>query len=377
MLDRGWQLKLFEYREKHTLEGAIRRLRKDAATEGRSRSTCSTTPRTTCCGPPSAHRPGRPRGVRRRRRRGPPTPARGRCSTKVCDLYALSTIEEDKAWFLEHGQLTPTRAKALTGDGQPAAQGAAAAPAHAGRRLRHPGRVAGLHDPRGGARPAGGHGRPRRRGAAGRGGTQASKESATDLEVAPAPVSGVDHRRDGCPTASRAATPMITGVRPLILGMEADGEQRDVVLGVGQEQPRSTLSHSSSSGSVGAPPSTGTQLVGAGVEVAVAPLDQPVGVAAARCPRGEDDGAVGRAGCPGATPSSRSAGAPSSTRDLPVRRRAPPAAGARRWPSAAAPRRAQPGAASARAGVLGLQPGHQRRRHGVQREALRRRGRAR
>jgi acyl-CoA oxidase len=32
----------------------------------------------------------------------------------VCDLYALSTIEQDKGWFLEHGQLTPTRAKTLT-----------------------------------------------------------------------------------------------------------------------------------------------------------------------------------------------------------------------------------------------------------------------
>jgi acyl-CoA oxidase len=33
---------------------------------------------------------------------------------KVCDLYALSTMENDKAWFLEHGQLTPARAKGLT-----------------------------------------------------------------------------------------------------------------------------------------------------------------------------------------------------------------------------------------------------------------------
>jgi len=33
---------------------------------------------------------------------------------KLCDLYALSTIETDKAWFLEHGQLTPARAKGLT-----------------------------------------------------------------------------------------------------------------------------------------------------------------------------------------------------------------------------------------------------------------------
>jgi acyl-CoA oxidase len=34
---------------------------------------------------------------------------------KVCDLFALSTMEADKAWFLEHGQLTATRAKSLTG----------------------------------------------------------------------------------------------------------------------------------------------------------------------------------------------------------------------------------------------------------------------
>jgi acyl-CoA oxidase len=33
----------------------------------------------------------------------------------VCDLYALSTIEADKGWFLEHGRLTARRSKALTG----------------------------------------------------------------------------------------------------------------------------------------------------------------------------------------------------------------------------------------------------------------------
>jgi len=32
----------------------------------------------------------------------------------VLDLYALTTIEAGKGWFLEHGQLTPTRAKAVT-----------------------------------------------------------------------------------------------------------------------------------------------------------------------------------------------------------------------------------------------------------------------
>jgi acyl-CoA oxidase len=41
-------------------------------------------------------------------------PAAKRLLDTVCDLYALSTIEADKAWFLEHGQLTPARGKLLT-----------------------------------------------------------------------------------------------------------------------------------------------------------------------------------------------------------------------------------------------------------------------
>ena len=32
----------------------------------------------------------------------------------VCDLYALSVIEDDKAWFIEHGYLSTGRAKAVT-----------------------------------------------------------------------------------------------------------------------------------------------------------------------------------------------------------------------------------------------------------------------
>ena len=32
----------------------------------------------------------------------------------VCDVYALSVIEEDKAWFVEHRYLSTERAKAVT-----------------------------------------------------------------------------------------------------------------------------------------------------------------------------------------------------------------------------------------------------------------------
>ncbi|MDT5135452.1 MAG: acyl-CoA oxidase, partial [Mycobacterium sp.] len=32
----------------------------------------------------------------------------------VCDLYALSVIEDDKAWYIEHRYLSTDRAKAVT-----------------------------------------------------------------------------------------------------------------------------------------------------------------------------------------------------------------------------------------------------------------------
>ena len=33
---------------------------------------------------------------------------------RVCDLYVLSNVEADLAWFLQHGRLTAARAKSVT-----------------------------------------------------------------------------------------------------------------------------------------------------------------------------------------------------------------------------------------------------------------------
>ncbi|MGY1915031.1 acyl-CoA dehydrogenase family protein [Blastococcus sp. SYSU DS0973] len=114
MLDRGWQLKMFEFREKHALEGAIRRLRNNSTTPGMApfdmfndvQDHVLTTARTHI---DRIVLEAFVEGVDRAT-----DPAVGTLLDRVCDLYALSTIEEDKAWFLEHGQLTPGRAKALT-----------------------------------------------------------------------------------------------------------------------------------------------------------------------------------------------------------------------------------------------------------------------
>jgi acyl-CoA oxidase len=114
MLDRGWQIKLFEFREKHTLEGAIRRLRKNASTDDMEpfdmfNSVQDHVLRTAQTHIDRVVLEAFVAGVDRT-----DDPAAKALLDKVCDLYALSTIEADKAWFLEHGQLTPARAKLLT-----------------------------------------------------------------------------------------------------------------------------------------------------------------------------------------------------------------------------------------------------------------------
>jgi acyl-CoA oxidase len=114
MLDRGWQLKMFEDREKHTLEGAIKRLRKNAATEGMEPFDMFNDVQDHVLRTAQTHidrivLEAFVAGVDRTT-----DPAARALLDKVCDLYALWTMEQDKAWFLEHGRLTPTRAKVLT-----------------------------------------------------------------------------------------------------------------------------------------------------------------------------------------------------------------------------------------------------------------------
>ncbi|WP_324275472.1 acyl-CoA dehydrogenase [Blastococcus brunescens] len=114
MLDRGWQLKMFEFREKHALEGAIRRLRKNSTTDGMAPFDMFNDVQDHVLKTAQTHidrvvLEAFVAGVDRTE-----DPDARTLLDTVCDLYALSTIEADKAWFLEHGQLTPSRAKTLT-----------------------------------------------------------------------------------------------------------------------------------------------------------------------------------------------------------------------------------------------------------------------
>ena len=113
--DRGWQLKMLEDREKHVLEGAIRRLRRSADTPGVRPFDVFNDVQDHVLRTAQVHidrvvLEAFVAGIERTTDVG----ARALLE-RVCDLYALSTIEADRGWFLEHGRLTATRSKALTG----------------------------------------------------------------------------------------------------------------------------------------------------------------------------------------------------------------------------------------------------------------------
>ncbi|MEV4275298.1 acyl-CoA dehydrogenase family protein [Actinoplanes xinjiangensis] len=112
--DRGWHLSVFEDREKHLLESVIRRLRGGAATKKDRPFDIFNDVQDHVLATATAHidRITLEAFVAGIERAGDPS-ARALLS-KVCDLYALTTIEADKGWFLEHGRLTPARSKAVT-----------------------------------------------------------------------------------------------------------------------------------------------------------------------------------------------------------------------------------------------------------------------
>ncbi|MCU7729227.1 acyl-CoA dehydrogenase family protein [Actinoplanes sp. KI2] len=115
LTDRGWHLKMFEDREKHLLDGAIRRLRGGAAKKPERSFDIFNDVQDHVLEVASAHvdRVVLEAFVAAIARTTDPY-ARDLLA-KVCDLYALSTIEAHKGWFLEHQRLTPARAKAVTG----------------------------------------------------------------------------------------------------------------------------------------------------------------------------------------------------------------------------------------------------------------------
>ncbi|MDQ1603689.1 MAG: acyl-CoA oxidase [Actinomycetota bacterium] len=117
LLDREHQRALFAWREQHVLEGLARRLRRagPSAGDGSGGDVFDGFNRaqTHLVRAAAAHVDRVVLEAFSAAVASCPDHAVRRLLDQVCDLYALSTIEADRAWFLEHGRLTPRRSKAL------------------------------------------------------------------------------------------------------------------------------------------------------------------------------------------------------------------------------------------------------------------------
>lgn len=113
LLDRGTQLNLFEDREQHVIETAARRLRRAGKDKGAAFAAFNAAQdHVVKIGQVHIDRvvlEAFTAGIARCE-----DEAAADVLRDVCSLYALTVIERDKAWFMEHNRLSDTRAKAIT-----------------------------------------------------------------------------------------------------------------------------------------------------------------------------------------------------------------------------------------------------------------------
>ncbi len=112
LLDRGYHLSLFEWREKHVINGLARRLRR-AAGDGDAFDAFNGAQDHLLL----AARVHVDRVVLEAFVAAVDEvedEAARALLGQVCDLYVLSNLEADRGWFLEHGRLTTRQSKALT-----------------------------------------------------------------------------------------------------------------------------------------------------------------------------------------------------------------------------------------------------------------------
>jgi acyl-CoA oxidase len=118
VLDRSWQVKLLDDREEHTLDGLVRRLR-PAREKGISpdrQFAIFNNAQDHLLRAARSHLDGLVLDAFVRGIDTAVDPSARALLSKVCDLFALSLIEEDKGWFLEHGRISAARAKTVTAE---------------------------------------------------------------------------------------------------------------------------------------------------------------------------------------------------------------------------------------------------------------------
>ncbi|HSK59893.1 MAG TPA: acyl-CoA dehydrogenase [Actinomycetospora sp.] len=118
VLDRSWQVKLLDDREEHTLDGLVRRLRparEKGISPGRQFAIFNNA-QDHLLRAARSHLDGLVLDAFVRGIDTAVDPSARALLSKVCDLFALALIEEDKGWFLEHGRISAARAKTVTAE---------------------------------------------------------------------------------------------------------------------------------------------------------------------------------------------------------------------------------------------------------------------
>ncbi|MBE7187448.1 acyl-CoA dehydrogenase, partial [Jatrophihabitans endophyticus] len=111
LLDRSWHVELFDFRERHLLETVARRLRPAAHAD--DPFAVFNAAQDHLLSAARAHVDAVLLAAFVERMEGCADEAERALLERVCDLFALSTIEAERGWFAEHGRLTAPRSKAV------------------------------------------------------------------------------------------------------------------------------------------------------------------------------------------------------------------------------------------------------------------------
>jgi acyl-CoA oxidase len=113
LLDPNYQLAMLRFREEHTISGVARRLKR-GIDEGLNPGEVFSRAQDHVLAAARAHVDRLVLEAFVAKTAGLPDGDLRVVLNLLCDLYALSTIEKDRAWFMEHGRLRASRSKAIT-----------------------------------------------------------------------------------------------------------------------------------------------------------------------------------------------------------------------------------------------------------------------
>lgn len=114
VMDRAWQVECFQYREQHTLETAAARMRRSRRGSEAEQFAAFNDVQDHLLLAARAHIDRVVLDAFAEVVQGVRDPDLATLLDQVCDLYALSVIEENAAWFLEHEHLRGAKSKAVT-----------------------------------------------------------------------------------------------------------------------------------------------------------------------------------------------------------------------------------------------------------------------